>query len=54
MYPKRMAHPNHGYHHCYDKAEEAAMRKNGWAEEAFATSPDLPKPKYIRPSRRPK
>jgi hypothetical protein len=31
---KRMRHPLHGFHHCYNGNEEASMRANGWVDDA--------------------
>lgn len=37
---KRMMHPQHGFQHVYSGNEEAAMRANGWVEEAEAAPDD--------------
>jgi hypothetical protein len=28
-----MKHPDHGFHHAYNKLEEETMRKNGWVDD---------------------
>src|SRR3954470_24004885 len=30
---KRMKHPDHGFHHAYNKLEEETMRKAGWVDD---------------------
>lgn len=37
---KRMKHPQHGFHHCYDGNEEARMRLNGWVEDEPKQEPE--------------
>jgi hypothetical protein len=43
---KLMKHPDHGFHHAYNKAEEDTLRKNGWVDDVPAvispeTAPEM-------------
>jgi hypothetical protein len=50
---KRMKHPEHGFHHAYNKLEEDTMRKNGWVDDLPEAPAEVPEPEVPDAPRRP-